>query len=66
MQKYKEGLILDAFCPTKRAFVSEKGAAEFNRRATTHCKESAPVDVGVGGTEKTLTAECQAAFATGC
>lgn len=66
MQKYKEGLVRDAFCPARRAFVKAKGGAEYNQRAAEHCKESAPVDVGVGGTQKTLTAECRAAFATGC
>lgn len=66
MQKYREGLVRDAFCPAKRSFVKAAGAAEFSRRAATHCSEEAPADVGVGGVEKTLTAECRAAFATGC
>jgi hypothetical protein len=66
MQKYREGLVRDAFCPAVRAFVKAKGTAEYSRRSTVHCKESAPTDVGVGGVEKTLTAECKVAFATGC
>lgn len=66
MQKYKEGLVREAFCPARAAFVKAKGHAEYNRRSSEHCKDSAPVDVGVGGVEKTLTSECRAAFATGC
>lgn len=66
MQKYREGLVRDAFCPAKRAFVKAKGAAEYNQRAAEHCKDSAPVDVGIGGVEKVLTTECRAAFSTGC
>lgn len=66
MQKYREGLVRDAFCPAKQAFLKAKGAAEYNKRAAEHCSESAPVDFGVGGVEKTLTTECRAAFATGC
>lgn len=66
MRKYREGLVRDAFCPAKRAFLKAAGAAEYSRRAATHCSEAAPTDVGVGGVEKTLTAECRAAFATGC
>lgn len=66
MTKYREGLIRDAFCPAKRAFVKAKGAAEYNQRAAEHCKDSAPIDAAVGGVEKTLTAECKAAFGAGC
>jgi hypothetical protein len=66
MQKYREGLVRDAFCPAKRAFLKAAGATEYSRRAATHCSEEAPTDVGVGGVEKTLTTECRAAFATGC
>jgi hypothetical protein len=66
MRKYSEGLVKDAFCPAKRSFLKAAGAAEYSRRAARHCSESAPTDVGVGGVEKTLTADCQAAFATGC
>jgi hypothetical protein len=66
MEKYREGLVRDAFCPAKRAFVQRAGAAEYSRRASEHCSSEAPTDVGVGGVEKKLTAECRAAFATGC
>lgn len=66
MQKYREGLVRDAFCPAKRAFVKAAGAGEYSRRAAEHCSKEAPIDVGVGGVEKTLTAECRGAFATGC
>jgi len=66
MEKYREGLVRDAFCPAKRTFLQRAGAAEYNRRASEHCSNEPPRDVGVGGVEKTLTAECRAAFATGC
>jgi hypothetical protein len=66
MQKYREGLVRDAFCPAKRAFVKAAGAREYSRRAAQHCTTEAPTDVGVGGVEKKLTAECSAAFSTGC
>lgn len=66
MQKYRDGLVRDAFCPAKRAFMKAKGATEYNQRSAEHCKSSAPVDVAVGGVEKTLTGECKMAFATGC
>lgn len=66
MEKYRAGLVRDAFCPAKRAFVSQGGVAEYNRRAADHCAKEPPTDVGVGGAEKVLTAECRAAFASGC
>jgi hypothetical protein len=66
MQKYREGLIRDAYCPAKAAFVKAKGVAAYNERAAQHCRDEAPTDIGVGGVEKQLTAECKAAFATGC
>jgi hypothetical protein len=66
MRKYRAGLIRDAFCPAKRAFLKGASVAEYNRRVAEHCLNEAPTDVGVGGVQKTLTAECKAAFATGC
>jgi hypothetical protein len=66
IEKYREGLIRDAYCPAKAAFMKAKGNAAFNERAAQHCRDEAPTDVGVGGVEKQLTAECRAAFAIGC
>jgi len=66
MEKYRQGLIRDAFCPAKRAFLKATGAAEYNRRAAEHCTNEPPVEAGIGGAEKKLWAECRVAFATGC
>lgn len=66
MAKYRQGLVLDAFCPAKRAFLQRASAAEYNRRSAEHCKSNPPTDVGAGGVEKVLTAECKTAFAIGC
>ena len=66
MEKYRQGLVRDAFCPAKRAAIKTLGASEVQRRIADHCQTEAPTDVGVGGVEKTLTDDCRAAFATGC
>lgn len=66
MQLYRQGLVRDAFCPAKKAFIKATSAGEFQRRAAAHCKDEPPVEAGVGGTEVRLTSDCQAAFGTGC
>ena len=64
MRRYRLGLTRDAFCPAKLEFLEKAGVAEYNRRATAHCKDEAPSDVGVGGAEVTLTNDCRVALST--
>lgn len=56
----------ERFCPVKKEFMKVAGQPEFTKRAAQHCRESAPEASGLGGGQVTLTAQCNAAFATAC
>ncbi|MFO0740868.1 MAG: hypothetical protein U0270_33535 [Labilithrix sp.] len=56
----------EKFCPTKKSFIAAAGQSEFNRRATSHCRDEPPQASGLSGAQVTLTTQCQAAFSTGC
>ena len=63
---FVRGEIMETYCPARKAFVKNTSAAEFNKRAATHCKEEPPAGNGPGGESVTLTTQCKAAFATPC
>lgn len=66
MRIHQEMLINDFYCPAKKEFVGNLGAAEFSKRAAAHCKDEPPMTSGLNGVEVKLTNECRAAFATVC
>lgn len=66
MEQHVAMIIRDQYCPARKAFVAAAGIKEFQARAATKCREDAPVGTGLGGTQITLTSDCQAAFSTGC
>jgi hypothetical protein len=58
--------IPERYCPARKAFLQVTGAAEFQRRAVAHCKDSPPTGPGLSGAQVTLSAECTAVYATAC
>ena len=63
---YTSAVVQEKYCPAKKAFIAQASAGEFSKRAVAHCKDSAPVGNGQGGVQVTLTAQCQAAYASPC
>jgi hypothetical protein len=61
-----QAIVNERYCPAKKAFLAGSNAAEFAKRATDHCKNSAPTGQGLSGAEVSLTAECQQVYATPC
>lgn len=67
MRVITEAVGRERFCPAKKAFLDGGGTTvEFQKRATSHCKDEAPAAQGLSGVSVTLTADCQAAFASTC
>ncbi|MGH7296276.1 MAG: hypothetical protein ACRELB_15155, partial [Polyangiaceae bacterium] len=66
MTVINQAIVTERYCPGKKAFIQGASAAEFQRRAVTHCKDQAPTGQGLSGAEVTLTAECQQVYATQC
>lgn len=56
----------EKYCPARAAFVRGASLADFQARATKHCRDEAPVDQGISGANITLTSWCTQAFATPC
>jgi hypothetical protein len=61
-----QATLTEQYCPAKKAFVTAAGTGEFQRMASTHCKEQAPTSGSPTGDEVILTRQCQQVFATGC
>ena len=61
-----QAIVAEQYCPAKKAFVTAAGTGEFQRMASTHCKEQAPTSGSPTGDEVILTRQCQQVFATGC
>lgn len=66
MDIHVKAITSEQFCPARKAFIAKVGLAEYQARAKQHCKDNAPVGIGLSGVQVTLTAECNAAFATTC
>lgn len=66
MQTINAAIVVEKYCPAKKAFIQGVNAAEFQTRATKHCRDDAPTGQGLSGAEITLTADCNAVYATAC
>ncbi len=54
------------YCGEVKEFLKVSTKAELSRRAKKHCANDPPTATGLGGTEQTLTSECNAVYATSC
>ncbi len=66
MQTINQAIVVEKYCPTKKAFITGASFAEFQARATKHCRDEAPTGRGLSGADVTLTADCQNVYATAC
>lgn len=66
MKSLTDAIVTDKFCPVRKTFVTLGGAAEFSKRAATHCKDQPPEASGLSGAQVALPDQCRAAFASGC
>ena len=49
-----------------RSFIQQVSAAEFQRRATAHCRDETPIGQGLSGAQIKLMTQCQGVYSTGC
>jgi hypothetical protein len=61
-----EAVVTEKFCPARKLFLQVSTPAEFQKRATVHCKNEAPTGQGISGAEVPLTTLCAQAYATSC
>lgn len=54
------------YCGSVKEFLKVSTKAEIAKRAKKHCTDDPPTATGLGGTEESLTAECNAVYATPC
>jgi hypothetical protein len=66
MQVINQAIVVERYCPARKAFVQGVSLGEFQKRAVAHCRDQAPTGQGLSGVEVTLTAECQQVYATPC
>lgn len=66
MQLHYAAIVRDSFCPAKREFSKLMSTAEFAKRSKAHCDDEPPTIWSDSGEEIALTADCRAAFASGC
>lgn len=66
MELHVGAVVVETYCPAKKAFVGRKGIAEFRHRAEVYCENSAPTVTGLSGSQIELRAECREAFASPC
>lgn len=66
MQLHYSAIVRDSFCPAKREFVKLTSAGEFAKRSKAHCDDEPPTIWSDSGEEIPLTADCRAAFSSGC
>jgi hypothetical protein len=66
IQAHLKIIIAEQFCPAKKSFLLKSTEGDYSARAKQHCKDNPPVGAGLGGTQVTLTTECNGAFATTC
>ncbi len=63
---FNAATVTERYCPARKAFLQASSAAEFQRRAGAHCKDSPPTGQGLSGAQVTLTTECQQVYAISC
>jgi hypothetical protein len=66
MEEHVALLLRDSYCPAQKDFVHTSSRTDLAARSKAHCKETAPTISGGGEERITLTAECNAVFATSC
>jgi hypothetical protein len=59
-------IVTEKYCPARKEFVQATSTAEFQKRATAHCKDETPRGQGLSGADVLLSTQCQAVYSTGC